>query len=64
MLLAFCNKHGNQLDCNELQFKKKSMYIKKARMEPIHTKYNANKNTKTHAMKEHNNQDITITLIK
>lgn len=34
MLLAFCNNHGNQLDCNELQFKKKSMYIKKQGWNP------------------------------
>jgi hypothetical protein len=48
--------------------KKKTAVIKEKEKrqvwEPIYKKYKANKSTRIHVTKEHNNQDITNTLIK
>jgi hypothetical protein len=45
--------------------RRKTMYIKERQgWKPIDKKYKANENKRTHVMKEHNNQDITNTLIK
>jgi hypothetical protein len=47
--------------------KKKTAVIKEKEKrqvwEPIYKKYKANKSTRIHVTKEHNNQDITNTLI-
>jgi hypothetical protein len=44
-----------------MQFEAKppSIYKKRAGMETIPKKYKANKSTRTHVVKEHNNEDTT-----
>jgi len=45
--------------------RRKTMNIKKkAGTEPIHKKHKANRSTRTHVTKEHNNQDTVNTLIE
>jgi hypothetical protein len=47
------------------KIKKKNLAYKKAGMGTHpHKKYEANKSTRTHVMKEHNNRDSIDTLIK